>query len=296
MLPKNRQLNHHEIKLGRKHSKVLLAISAILLVCLASAFMLQNPPINALTTRQSDLESNQSLPVNVIETSQYNPCFDFNVLYAYVGPRTSHFTTGNPLQNETSIKTLNAKTLYPSLVCFNVTSNPINELGSCDAKLEVYLVKIQSNTGLTENHIYFIATNCEPSFKNPDLLNPAISNISRLIDTNTVIDRLNGKFAYNMISDNRSLSGRVGTLGMYNTQQSDNGLWSKGTPSTMTIDVRCLGLITLKGTEVTIIKDTALPTDHKQVSLQGFDEGFAYNNLIPQDQLTKIDPFQPPFP
>jgi hypothetical protein len=82
---------------------------------------------------------------------------------------------------------------------------------------------------------------------------------------------------------------------MYNSNPSELSLWKNGEPKAITISISRVALITIKGTETAVIKaPSALSEDTVQLQLQKFGEGFIYNNLRPPDQLSKIDPFQPP--
>jgi hypothetical protein len=284
----------------RPRSKITYTFAAalsIVLICSVSyAILGQNLLIPTAHASQSTPTLDQTSKVQTVELAQYNPRFNINMLYAYIGPRTDHFTSGNPLQNETAINTLYAKSLYPSLLCFNITSNSITESDSYEAKLEVYQIQFYSDNGLNENYTYFVATNCQSSFTNANALNPAISQIGALVNINNT-DRVNGNFAYDIISSNRTSSGRVGSLGMFTSKPSDLGLWQQGQPNAVTISITRLGLIAMKGTTMSIFKPTSLtPTDTVQLKLQKLGDGFVYNALVSQEQIAKMDPFQPPTP
>ena len=287
--------NKHQIlKLKRHPGSAFVAVLSIVLLCAASyAFLAQNAA-TAYATAASQTETTLSQSASIEQPQQYDAQFSIDVVYAYVGPRTGYFTTGNPFHDKIPIDTLNAKSLYPSLVCFDITGNFKADTEPYDAKVEVYQVQISSDTGLLENYAYFVATNCQPSFKDTNALEPAVSQINSLLDGQK-IDRLTGNFAYNITIDNHRLVGRVGSVGMYNSAPSELSLWKNGDPKAITMSISRVALITIKGTETTVIKaPSALSEDTVQLQLQKFGEGFIYNNLMSPDQLSKIDPFQPP--
>ncbi|NLE06176.1 MAG: hypothetical protein GX638_15420 [Crenarchaeota archaeon] len=278
----------------KKHSKfTFIFLLFVLIICAAFYTVLtQNESTVFATSNQIGIAQD-----NLIATEQMQKVsaqFSIDVIYAYVGPRTNYFTSGNPFSDEMPLNQLNAKSLYPSLICLNVTSNFEAYSELYDAKLEIYQIQLSSNTGLLENYTYFIATNCNPFFKNADSLELAVSQIDTIINRQQ-IDRLTGNFAYNISIDNHSLIGRVGSVGMYNSIPSELSLWKNGEPETITLSISRIALITLKGTETTIFKSPlALSEDTIQLQLEKFGEGFIYNKLVPSSQLSEMDLFQPP--
>jgi hypothetical protein len=71
-----------------------------------------------------------------------------------------------------------------------------------------------------------------------------------------------------------------------------NGVHDFGDPWTVSVRVSRLGLVTLKDgeSEVEVLPE---PEVVAKVQLEQFGDGFLYNTVIPEDQLTEIDPFDP---
>jgi hypothetical protein len=265
------------------------AFFAIFFSLSATPLALATPQITDRITTQfkSDLSSAAEQSAQLTEP---NPMFNIEITYAYVGPRIDHFTDANPLRDKIPIETLYAKSLYPSTVHFNVKNISDSESISYDAKLEVYLIQISSDKGYIENYTYFVATNCNPSFSDTNALKPAISQIKNLIDEHTY-GRLTGNFAPNITTNHYSFSGEIGSLSTFTSSPSELGLWNYGEPNTITISIRRTGWITLKGSVASNI--TASTDDIAQVTLEKFNEGFLYNQLVPKDKLSLVNPFNP---
>jgi hypothetical protein len=72
------------------------------------------------------------------ETTETEPQFNVSIGYAYIGPRTDGFTEPNPMQTNPANTTLFAKSLYPSLICLNVTDVSSSVASFCDAKIDSF--------------------------------------------------------------------------------------------------------------------------------------------------------------
>jgi len=66
-----------------------------------------------------------------------------------------------------------------------------------------------------------------------------------------------------------------------------------GEPEMITISVRRLGWITFNGDSIVVT--LANGEEIASVQLEKFGNGFLYNNLLSEDQLSKIDLLNPPY-
>lgn len=284
-------------KILKRHSTSLYFFFAVILFLVLFSIVFSNNSLSptvlqpALAESQSEATSIASASVQSNQLVNTKPQFDVHVTYAYVGPRKEHFTSQNPLQGKSSIATLNAKSLYPVVVCFNFTHILNAEVESCDAKMEVYDIQITADTGTKESYIYAEATNYDPAFSALDTLSSHISDFDEALATNG----LGGGFIFNWTTNTSSLDGRVGSYNSYTSKDSGLGLWSAGEPNTITVNVRRIGSILVEGKSVTT--DTFLASENlAQVQLEKYGDGFLYNSIVSKDRLSQIDLFFPPIP
>jgi len=249
----------------------------------------QGPSGNSVSKLQA---SSSSALVQSSQSTDSESPFNVTVAYAYVGPLTNDLSQPNPIANVPTIKTLYAKSLYPSLICLNVTDVSSAAVQPCDAKIEVYLIQVTADTGATESYLYSIGTNYNASFSNLTAVSRAIdSNINDFVDTST-INGGGGYFAFNITSGQSTLGTSVGSLGTYTNKPSGLGLWSLGQPNTVTVSVRRLGSITLSGASV--LANAASPSDFSNVQLEKYGSGFLANKVVPEDEMSQMNPFNPP--
>jgi len=219
------------------------------------------------------------------------PQFDVQFAYVYVGPRKDHFTCQNPFQNRISISTLNAVSLYPVVIYFNFTRVSNSKVESCDARMDVYIVQLSANTGITESYLFLKGTNFDPAFSNLDLLSAHISDFD---EVNTVCG-FSGGFTYNWTENTSILGDRVGSYGLYTSGESNRGLWNAATPCAITVSVRRIGSIQSDGESVfTTLDETAGNPVH--TCLERFDDGFIYNTIVARGELLGINLYDPPIP
>jgi hypothetical protein len=213
--------------------------------------------------------------------------FNVSVMYAYAGP-TNITTSANPIQ-DFPIKTLNAASLYPSIIYLNFTFVSGAGSESCDAKFEAYLIQFQTDTGLNESYAYYEGTNFSPSLGTGAMPNPTFND---LIDMGPESGIGTGAgFVFNL-TPNESVWGRVSSSGSFQSGPSGLGLWSAGQPNTISVSVRRLGWLTYTGNsaQTTFAADDVIA----QVQLERFGNGFLYNTVVPEDSLSQIDFFSPP--
>ena len=243
-----------------------------------------------VSQHQRSISTTSVQPFPFAETNPgFKAQFNVDVTYAYVGQRTSGFSEPNIMNINPKITTLYAKSLYPSLICLNITDVSSATAESCNAKVEIYLIQLTSNTGMTERYLYSMGTNYS-TFDNLNKVSSAInSHIDDFVDT-TTINGGEGYFATNMTVGQYTFAS-VGSLGLYTNKPSDSGLWSLSQPNTITITVRRLGSITLSGTSVSTA--TASPSDSSSIQLAKFGNGFLVNKIVSSDKLLQMDPFNP---
>lgn len=291
----------------KRHSKLIyvlfiaiLLIGSISLVSSTSFFnslteqsTFAKPQTSAPTTLSFQAPASASSLVSEQPPQSINskPQFEVNVAYAYVGPRKDHFTASNPLQDKVSVTSLNAKSLYPSIVYFNFTHISNAEVESCDAKMTVYLIQIASDTGTRESYTYAEGTNYNPLFSDLNALSSLIKDFTDMWSTNG----LRGGFRFNWTAKTFSLGDKVGSYGSYTSRPSGLGLWSAGEPSVITVSVSRMGWITSNGSSISTTLDAKSET-LTQVQLEKFGDGFIYNTIVPPQKLSLIDLYNPPMP
>ena len=235
----------------------------------------------------------QSSPSSSIQTTQSPPMFNVQISYAYVGQRTQCLSTPNPFQNQSSITTLKAASLYPSLICLNATKVSNIPIAPCDAQIEVYQIQVTTDTGIVENYMYTVGTNVNPSFSNAGKLSTLSSCIDSFPNAQNA-NRVEGYFNFNT-TVGQSISGtRIGSLGEYQSKPSSMGFWSAGQPNAITISIHRLGYILLNGSSTSIVFSNVQTSATTQTQLAKFSNGFLCNSVVPQSELEQTDPFNPP--
>lgn len=239
------------------------------------------PPLYSATV-SSLMQSSQSIAVS--------PQFNVQAAYVYVAKRTDHFTESNPLQNQTGITTLNAESLYPTIIYLNFSEIPNAKIPSCDAVLEVYSMQLIANTGASENYTYVEGTNYNPSFTNLTELSSHVNDFPSAFDT-----PLRGSFIFNDTLSKIYIGGRAGSYGSYTSNPSSLGLWSNGQPNTISISVQRTGWILANGSNITTIVDSISPLV-AYAQLETYGNSFLLNGIVPPTQMSQIDPYNPPVP
>jgi hypothetical protein len=213
------------------------------------------------------------------------PLFDVHVTYAYVGPRTNYFSAPGLLPNQTL-----SGSLYPSLVCFNVTFISNATVAACDGAIEVYRVQVTADTGASESYTFTVGTNFTPNF-NPQSLSMQRENIETLMGA-PMINGGSGYFTTNLTLGSSIPFIRVGSLGHYQSGSGGLGFWSNGPPNNITVTVYRLGCVLLTGfSGSNYFWNSQVPAT--QVQLAKYGDGFLFNVVVPQNQLPE-DLFNPP--
>jgi hypothetical protein len=264
----------------------------ILITLLISSFAI----VNSLSSAKSPEEAKAQVSLSsgfIASLDQpdssisVNPQFNVQVAYVYATERTSHFISLNPIETQNGIPTLNAKSLYPTVIYLNFTAIPNVQVSSCDAILEVYSINLMANTGVSENYTYAEGTNYNPDFSNLTQLSSHVNDLP-----NAVSAPLYGSFIFNITAGQTYLGGRAGSYGVYTATPSTQGLWSAGQPTSIAITVQRIGWVIASGTQTYTIADSNDPiVARTQQNTTG--SSFLFNGILPSSQLSQIDLFNP---
>jgi len=196
--------------------------------------------------------------------------FEVDLVYAYVGKVnvTEHSHFGMDVHNAN---------LYPALIYINYTYLGIPNNEACDAKFEGYLVELASDTGRTTEYTSYHGVGFNESFY----------TWSAMPEANEVI------IGFSSAMGESSL-GRVTDSGSFTSGESSLGLWTDGSPTSVTLTLRRLGWWTVKDGSITSSDSPQRDEVLLQVQLETFADGFLYNKMVPQNQMTGMDPFNPP--
>lgn len=229
--------------------------------------------------------SSSALPfVLSAQSLKSEPLFNVDVAYAFVGKgpyEAPHSHFDGILHYP--------KSQYPSAVYLNVTHASTAEIESCDAVIEVYLIQIITDKGPIEKYAWFEGTNYNHSFSDSELTS-LTSRIYDLVDLST-INGVRGHFRFNWTDNKSILGGKVGSFGSYSSRPSGLGLWSAGKPNTISVTVHRIGRITLNEGSISVRSDTT--SAKATFQLENYEEGFLSNKIVPVDNLSQIDLFQP---
>ena len=267
---KNTKHNWH-----KKLTKATKRPQKILYIMLISAALIISISITSATT-----SSGQLTKVAGSETQ-----FSLSVAYAYVGK-----FTGNASYHDFNGTLMSIISQYPSEVVLNTTRAPGVKIQACEAEIEVYGVQMTTDTGLVENHAYFVGTNYNSSFSASEL-SSLVPHISDLVDRE-IYSQTSGDFNFNWTDNSCILSHSVGSVGAYSNANSSLGLWSSGKPHTISVSVHRIGYITINDGSVSIYKDQ-LTNETAKAILSNYGDGFIQNSLIPADRLSQTDLFHP---
>ena len=228
-----------------------------------------------------------------IKTADTESQFQVGIAYAYVGPLPADKTS---YYSKTFNETMIHASTYPSAVFLNFTHVPSIQISACDAVIQVYEVKITTDTGLTEYYAWSAGTNYTAVTQED--FNALIRFSDNLIDRN-LYRSIGGTFINDWADDRSILSHTIGSVGRYTGNHTQNmtnifDLSSAGIPNTIAVEVRRIGYVTMTNSSVTLYEDAVTinnPVAH--VHLSQYEGGFIYNNIVPTDQLSKIDLFHP---
>ena len=203
------------------------------------------------------------------------PQFSVNVPYAYIGYYGDNSSETNRTTSLWAWDENHNKVNVVFTIAFNATPNFDPKTVAQDAIFEYYQIEIVSDKGFVGNVTYFAYAQCNSSkpFQN------FYFHRDEWFDYNSTKD------AFIMYS---SLNGTSITF------KTGAGLdWNKslGEPEALFLSVRRQGWVILNNNSTTAY--LADPEVILQIQLEKFGDGFLYNNLIPEDELSKIDPLLP---
>lgn len=226
------------------------------------------------------------------------PWFNLNVPYAYVTANSTLNLNGSDIYN-----------YYRALV-LNFTLNPEAENEISDAQFEYYEFQLYTDKEQLGNVSYFVGTNRTNSFTleptnrtNSFTLYPESFHFTRddWFDTNTTGG---GIFTPNWNAssppDFSTISSVLSSCIFPTGQETGDTLRYNEAPrmvaalreaETLFIDVRKTGLVTFNGNSTLVtLSDNEF---FQHLELKKYGDGFLYNALFPEDQLSQIDLFNP---
>jgi hypothetical protein len=242
------------------------------------------------TAQQEELVPADSTSPPEVKTAGPESQFRVEIAYAYVGPpqpdQVSYYSSRF---NATMV----LSTKYPSAIYLNFTRLPSNQIGSCDAVIQVYGIKIVSDTGITEYHAYSAGTNYTAFTSAQRMILLRYSDI--LIDSSQYSSP-RGIFNFKWENNTSILSHMMGSAGTYTIPDKEFNETSQSqvAPNSVSVTVYRLGYVMISNGLVTIYKDAAsVEKPVATVTLDKYNGGFIYNTFVPDEQLSKIDLFHP---
>lgn len=226
-----------------------------------------------------------SSSTQLTKAAQPETQFRVDIAYAYTGKWTaniSHTDFGDHLMSPVS--------QYPSAIKLNITRLPGSNIESCDAILEVYSVKVQTNTGQFEQFAYAIGTNYTAF--NPLKIQSLVSHMDDIVDKTEYSGGYEGTISLNWTDNESMMTNAFGSACYCSSHNASLGLWKSGTPSTVFVSVSRIGYITMNGDTVTVYKDAA-PNTAAAAQLGNHEDGFLYNSIVPASELPQTNLFAP---
>lgn len=185
------------------------------------------------------------------------------------------------------------------LIALNLTLNVDTANYPADARIEYYQIDVSSDKGSVEGICWFVGTNLNVgSFSFQDFIEDFHFARDEWFDTDAFVTGSNnpndgGVVRRNWAAD-FSLLWRVGRSGSGTTGHSGTSdlVSALREAETLTITIRRVGWVTFtaNSTLVTLANNELV----EQVQLEKFGEGFLYNNVAPEEELSTIDLTRPP--
>jgi len=218
--------------------------------------------------------------------TQPNSWFDLNVPYAYVTANSTLNLDGRDIYN------------YYQVLVLNFTLNPEAENEISDAQFEYYELQLYTDKEQLGNVSYFVGTNRTNSFT----YDPDSFHFIRdpWFDSNTTGG---GMFNYNWNASNPPDLSIIASISSYSSptgQETGGNLRYNEAPrmlaalreaETLFIDVRKTGLVTFNGNSTLVTLSADVSFQH--LELKKYGDGFLYNALFPEDQLSQVYLFNP---
>lgn len=171
-------------------------------------------------------------------------------------------------------------------IVLNFTLNPEAKNEISDARFEYYQLQIYSDKAPIANTSYFVGTNRTSSFE----FEPVSFYFMRddWFDSNTTGG---GMFTYNWNESSSELTIIGGASGGTSGSGTDQLFYALREAETIYIDVSRVGLVTFNGNSTVVNLSSNEIIQH--IELKKFGDGFLYNAIFPEDQLSQIDLFNP---
>jgi hypothetical protein len=187
--------------------------------------------------------------------------FTADLSYVYVGPTNS---TGAGHDHFGFNITTYPQNYYPAEIILKLTYTGNLGIQPYDAVFEGFLVTLSADTGTTASYVGYFGTNLNPSFSDLPHFPPSISGPRQSI-----------YFGFNLTTD-RVANLRMSDGGSFGSSPGSMGLWSNGTPNSVSVTVQRAGWVTVNGQSLT---NVASPEDNvviRQVQLEKSGSGFIF--------------------
>jgi hypothetical protein len=266
---------------ANNRGKIALGLIIVLMITI---------PISlALATASVQPPTQTGIPTAPQNVADPNTQFQIHVAYAYVGLAPSSISSYFNQETNTTMRLISQ---YPSSVQLNISRVPNAQIAGCDAAVEVYGIKITTDTGLSEYDAYFIGTNYNSSLSN-ETLSTLIQYVPNLYNASLYIT-LAGNFKSNWDSNSSFLTNTLGSSTVYVASDSSSlGLFSAGKPNAISVTVHRIGYVTIANGSVTVFEDPSNNPPTDTVQLDNYQSGFLKNDLIPSAQLPQVNLFKP---
>lgn len=181
------------------------------------------------------------------------------------------------------------------MMILNLTLNADTANEAVDGRVEYYQIDLSSDKELIETSYFFIGTNSNSSFTFNDLLDNIHFFRNDWFDTDQFNPKLGGGgglLKYNWTAGFSQLwpegGSGTGTLGGSGTAIRVSALREA---ETLSITVYRLGWATFTGNSTLFTSANNEIVDH--IQLEKFGDGWLYNTLVPEDELSTTDLLQP---
>lgn len=173
------------------------------------------------------------------------------------------------------------------VIVLNFTFNDGKDIS--DARLEYFRIEVYSDKGPIMNMLYFVGTSRAQDFE----FNVTDFHFMRKgwFDTNDTRGGSGGVFAYCWNEQGSILTRLSGSSGG-TTPSGEKTVSVLTEAETIFIDIRRLGYVTFKGNSTVV--DLASSEVIQHIQLKKFGNGFLYNTIFSEDELSEIDLLNPP--
>jgi hypothetical protein len=236
------------------------------------------------------------MPTTAQAETAPEPWFSIDMPYAYWvtydGPlKDSPFQFPGIEMNETN------SVSDQQLIVLNFTLTADTAKQQADAQIEYYQIDMNTDKEFIESQYWVIGTNINSSFDVSSLITDFHFMRSEWFDTDTFNPMKSGGggglVRQNWASDFSVLwpaggsgSGTLGVNGAYHTVSALRAA------ETVTISIYRIGLVTFSGDSTVVTRTNNELVSQIQLEKYG-EEGWLYNNLVPEDELATVDLLRP---